>query len=409
MNRQTPATATAEPARGARFPIGLYLFVALRNLMRSPTIAGLLISAVAAGVAFQIPNTANVLGYEREIIEQGVTFGFGDVRVRPRKGQLFTDGDALARRLAARPAVMAAVPLLTLPGAVRGSGALKETIVIGIDLHARPAPFRLGEGRLLPPGDAGHIIVGDALAGRLKAGLGDTVAVRIILGTGRSLTDDIGRYSMVVAGIARVSFVTPEGIVVDRKFLARELGEPAAASVVLVHLRDHFAARAEARRIALEHSEVEAVAWQDDVPFLASALDGSAAVSSISQVMVIFAVVTPVWALLHLFVLHRRRDLGIMAALGFRRDEVFAVFLLQALLVALAGIALGCLAGRGLLAYFRAHPVFATGAFVIRPVVTWTTFVRPAATVLLATLAAGTIPAAVAARHDPARALRAIE
>jgi ABC-type lipoprotein release transport system permease subunit len=350
-----------------------------------------------------------VLGYEREIIEQGVTFGFGDVRVRPRKGQFLTGGEALARRLAARPAVVAAVPLLTLPGAAGRSGEPKGTIVIGVDTHAWPVPFLLDEGRLLVPGDAGHAIVADTLAARMKAGLGSALDVRIIFGAGRQLTDDVGRYSMVVAGVARTSFVTPEGIIVDRTFLARELGELAAASVILVHLRDHFAARSEARRIADEHPDVEAVAWTDDVPFLASALAGSAAVSSISQIMVIFAVVTPVWALLHLHVLHRRRDLGIMSALGFRRSEVFGVFLLQALLVALAGIAVGCLVGLGLLAYFRSHPVFATGAFVIRPVVTWSTFVRPAALVFLATLAAGTIPAALAARGDAARVLRAIE
>src|SRR2546423_505833 len=125
--------------------------------------------------------------------------------------------------------------------------------------------------------------------------------------------------------------------------------------------------------------------------------------------MVVFAVVIPVWALLHLNLLHRRRDLGLMGALGFRRLEVFAVFVLQALLVGAVGIGAGCLAGWGLIAVFRAHPVFQTGSFVIRPVVTAAAFVGPAVTVLLAAVGAGAIPAAVAAAKDPAPILRAIE
>jgi ABC-type lipoprotein release transport system permease subunit len=394
---------------GPRLRLGLTFFAASRDLLRSRTIAALLVGAVAAGVAFQIPNTANVLGYEREIIEQGVTAGFGDVRVRPRKGQLFTDGDGLARRLGARPGTEAAVPILTLPGAVDLAGALKGTVMFGVDSRAARLPFQLSQGRPLEPGDRGHLIIADALAARIRAGLGQVVQVRIIFGQGRSLTDDVGRYALTIQGVARVSFVSPEGIVLDRAFLAGELGEPGAASAILVHLRDHFAARAEARRIAAELPEVEAVAWADDVPFLESALAGSRAVSAISQVMVVFAVMLPVWALLHLHVLHRRRDLGLLASLGFRRSEVFAIFLLEALLVAAAGIAIGCAGGLGLIEWFKAHPVFQTGSFVIRPVMTWTAFARPALTVLLAVLAAGAVPAALAAREDAARILRGIE
>jgi ABC-type lipoprotein release transport system permease subunit len=284
-------------------------------------------------------------------------------------------------------------------------------MVIGLDTLRAPLPFRLAWGSALAAGDPGHVIVGDSLARRLGiAGTSDEmVDVRVLLGPGRTLTDDVGRYRMAVAGVAQVSFVSPEGIVVDRTFLAGELGQPAAASLILLHRFDHASARTEARRIAAEFPEVEALAWMDDAPFLANALEGSAAVSAISQVMVIFAVLIPVWALLHLHVVHRQRDLGLMGALGFRRAEVFSVFLLQALVVAVIGIGAGSLGGLALIEYFRAHPVFHSGSFVIRPLVTVAAFVRPAATALLATLAAGAIPAAMAARRAPAPILRAIE
>ena len=112
---------------------GLLLFVAGRGLLASRLTTALLIAAVAAGVGFQIPNTANLLGYRGELIRQGVSSGFGDVRLRPRTGERFPDGETIAARARALPGVTAALPLLTLPGAVVRGDETMVTPVHGID------------------------------------------------------------------------------------------------------------------------------------------------------------------------------------------------------------------------------------------------------------------------------------
>src|SRR5262249_43439335 len=73
--------------------LGLLFFLAGRGLLRSPLSTMLLLAAVAAGVGFQVPNTANMLGYQRALLEEGVDHGNGDVRLRPRAGR-FEDADA---------------------------------------------------------------------------------------------------------------------------------------------------------------------------------------------------------------------------------------------------------------------------------------------------------------------------
>src|SRR5687767_3592276 len=97
---------------------GPLVFLACRNLLGAPLHAALLVCAVAAAVGFQVPNAANLLGYDAELVQQGVERGPGAVRVRPLRGPLISDGEALARRLAQEPGVVAAVPVLTLPGAL---------------------------------------------------------------------------------------------------------------------------------------------------------------------------------------------------------------------------------------------------------------------------------------------------
>jgi lipoprotein-releasing system permease protein len=390
-------------------PIGLLLFLSWRGLLQSRLITALLCAAVAGGVAFQIPNVANLAGYEHEIIEKGVVVGSGDVRVRPREGSRFDDADALAARLAARDGVIAAVPALMLPGAIGRNGNFNGAVVIGVDALRHRVPFMVSEGTRIPGDDSGSILVGSALARRSGVKLGDQVQLRVVFGSnweGVNDEGDVGRFTMRVRGLVDGSFLAPESIIVDRRFMTQELGEPHAASVILVHLVDHFAARSVAARIEHEFPAVSAAAWNDDSPFLGSALDGSAAIGVVSRAMVWLAVLIPVWALLYVHVLHRQRQIGVLGAIGIGRGEVFAVHLVQAMIVGVVGALIGCAGGYGLVTWFERNPIFHSPGFVIRPIVDVSTFAIPALMVLGTTMFAGVFPAWRAARIEPGRILR---
>ncbi len=189
--------------------------------------------------------------------------------------------------------------------------------------------------------------------------------------------------------------------------MTRDLGVPHAASLIIVHLDDHFAADDEAAAIQQAFPDVTAAPWGDDTPFLGNALQASAAIGTVSRAMVGLAVLIPVWALLYVHVLHRQRQVGIMGAIGLSRGEVFAIHVMQAALVGLAGAVLGCAAGWGLVRWFAGHPIFETSGFAIHPDAGVGTFVVPALLVFAVTIVAGVFPAWRAARIDPARILRA--
>lgn len=98
-----------------------------------------------------------------------------------------------------------------------------------------------------------------------------------------------------------------------------------------------------------------------------------------------------------------------LSAIGFGQAEIFLAFLLQALIVGILGVALGCGIGYALVRFFQSHPIFEWESFVIRPVLSIECFLRPSLVVLAATVIAGVYPAWRAARVDPARVLRSIE
>jgi ABC-type lipoprotein release transport system permease subunit len=414
--------------------IGLLLFLAYRGLWRSPIAFAMLVLAVAAGESFQIPNTANIAGYDAELLSQGVSSGAGDVRARPRKDPHFKDADLLAARIAKLQGVRAAVPVLALPGAIGVGGRWISTPVIGVDADAPRKPFRVPGGAPLARGDRDGIYIGQSLAERLGIRIGDRADVRVILDMAAEVPAalssgaaapalptalatngaqppgkrSLGGYSMTLRGVLRGVFSADEVIVVDRQFLIDEIGTPGAASLVLVYSDAPAAAVPLAREVERAFPEVEARAWSEDSAFLGAAIQANRALNAIASAMAMIGVAIPVWALLYVSVAQRRREIGLYGALGFGAGEVFAIFLLQAFVVGALGVSFGALGGYGLVRWFDAHPLFHNDSFVIHPVLSAAALARSMGIILATTVVAGVYPALRAARTDPARALRGL-
>jgi putative ABC transport system permease protein len=423
------------PARPRRASLGLLFFLAQRSLRGSKLTAFLLVIAVAAGVGFQIPNTANIDGYRAELMDQGIVVGLGDVRLRPARGSLFKDGEGIAEKARAVEGVEAAVPVLAVSGAVVRAGETMGLLVYGVDPAAPRQPYRLLAGEALERGDTGSVLLGMALAKKLGVEVGDTVELRVILSSGdelgvatldfleqgcalglpvdcgraREAAVRLHRFSVRVRGLVGGAFSAYEGAVVDLSFLRALSQAPRAASMVLVHAVDHSRAHARelSARVGAELGPgVRARPWMEDSHYLKSSVESATAIGGLSHTMVVSAVVIPVLSLLYINVLNRRREIGVLGAVGLRRGEIFAAFLLQALLVGAAGASIGCGLGYGLVRYFDAHPIFGWDGFVIRPLISVRSFVEPALVVMAATVFAGVYPALRASRVDPGRVLR---
>jgi ABC-type lipoprotein release transport system permease subunit len=212
---------------------------------------------------------------------------------------------------------------------------------------------------------------------------------------------------LVVRGL--VGFGASDGAFVTRSFLAGELGDEHLASSVLIHIPDHDAAGSVAGRVGLVVPNLLVRAWIDDSRFLQSSVRAVDTLARASWVMGVLAVGIPVLALLYISTLHRRRQIGLLTAMGFSRLDLFATFLAQALILGLAGAFFGGLTAVGLVRYLVRHPVFNWQAFVIRPVLSAHDLALTVSVVVLTAVAAGTYPALRAARLDPSRILRGIE
>ncbi len=395
----------------SRSRVRLLVFLARQSLLGGKLTFALLVIAIAAGAGFQIANTANLRGFASALLEDGLTHGGGDIRVERRDGPRFIDGAAEARQVAALVNARLATPVLVYAGAVGKNGRFLGAPIYGVEMDSPILPFHLSSGALLAPGDDRGVLLGSSLAMRLGLNVGDPLELRVIFGAADAAIgeDNVGKYTMTVRGIVAGSGGGYRYVFVERKFLGAEAGAPAAASSIIVHLADHESAAWLAEQINSGLPEVQAVGWREDDPFLASYLSANHAMHNVSYAMVIAAIAIPMWALLYIHVLKRRREIGILAALGFGRGEIFVIHVLQSIVVACIGCAVGALLGYGLIQYFEGHPIFAWETLIVRPVVSVATFLVPAIVIIVTAIIAGSYPAWRAAHTDPAIVLRRID
>jgi ABC-type lipoprotein release transport system permease subunit len=384
-------------------------FLARRGLRESLLSTALMIVAVAVGIGFEVPTTANLKGYRAELLSQSLDDGFGDVRVRPAEGVLLTDADALASRLGRLPGVVEATPVLMTLATLREHGRAASVSIMGVEPAATFHPYRVTVGKPLQD-DPHQILLGESVAHRFAFKVGDPIDLRVLLSAYPRLVlddDGYGDYTFTIRGL--VGFGATDSAVVARSFLIRETGNEGAASTILLHLRDHASAPAVAAVVARAAPGSEVRAWMDDSTYLRSSVQAAETLAGASWVMGVLAVGVPVLALLYVSTLNRRRQIGLLTAMGFSRLDLFVTFLLQAFMLGAAGVLVGAATAVALVRYLVAHPIFNWQGFVVRPVLSMGDLVRTGGAILATALVAGSYPAWRAARLDPSRILRGIE
>lgn len=388
------------------------LFLAARTLLHRRGSFALLLLAIAGSLGLQIANTANLQGYSRELFVKGVVYAIGHVVVTARDSEPIPRSDELTRRLRDLPGVRTVAPRYAHPGVLFHRGARYPVNAVGVDPDAEEQAARLcarvADGRCFAAAEEDVVLLGRRLADKLHVAAGDSVELVLPV-------EDLGtlRYTrarLKVVGVHAFSggfSVLEYGCFLPLSDLRRRLEWPGAATSVHLYLRDAAAApEAAVRAQQAAGADLVATAWSELNADVASAIHSNAIVNRISQIMVVLAVLIPTLALLWINVQREQPQIAALAAVGFTRGALFAVYLSRAVLLGLAGVALGAGLGLGLCRFFQARPIYASHGFVVTPVLDLTQLLSSAGLVLLVTILGGLLPALRAAGASPAAALR---
>ena len=378
------------------------------------------IGGVALGVAALLLSLAIVRGFSQEI--QNKIMGVGaHVQVRSYVPDAPLSGaDSLHRRLAAYPDVERAAPVVEDFVLLRRSQqAIDGVAMIGTDA---PPPYL--EGRVVegsfdvtsPPGDRPGLVVGRALADRLGLETGEVVtafSMREQEG-GRSLARPRVR-QFVVRGIFETSLTNVDDLFVfgDIRAVRDLVGVPAGTvsrfdltlrdvskvDSVAARVEDDFGFPVSARTIYEQYSGL--FAWVDLQENIIPLVIG----------VIILVAAFNIVGILLMMILEKTSEIGTLQSLGASGKTVKRLFLLLGLLIGAIGTSIGMALAMGLSVVqkqFQVIPLPAEAYYMTHaPIqINLVDYLIVGSLALVLCGLAAYIPARVAARIEPVRAIR---
>jgi ABC-type lipoprotein release transport system permease subunit len=409
--------------------VSLEVRMAWRNVWRNPRRTGLTVAATVFAVVLVMFSVAMAAGTHEKMIEDSVRVNAGHVQVsgpgyleKRTLEQFVVYDDALARSIEATPGVEGQAPRILSFGLLSRDSSTRGVAVVGIDPSREASvttlPGRVREGAFLSPQGRREIVIGGRLAAILGAGIGDEV---LLYGIAYSLETAYDLFRVV--GIMKLPEANMDrSVAVVSLRDAQEFfvyGQRVSEVAILAGDSDAVPAVATALRGALSEDAAEVHTWREEMPELEQLIFLDDAGMYIMLAILVVVVGFGILNTILMAVLERRREFGVVKALGLRPGAIFRVVYLESMMLALVGLGIGLALAFPLVLYFQANPITLTGnaveameLFGIEPQATWK--LKPlnplgsVLTILVVALVAALYPALKASRGRPVDALRSL-
>jgi ABC-type lipoprotein release transport system permease subunit len=328
----------------------------------------------------------------------------------------------MQRLLLATPGVEGFAPRVVSFGLLSKDSSTRGVAVLGVDPAREPSVSTLFERvrRGAPlAGRPRDILLGERLARFLDAELGDELllySMAYSLETAYELFTVVGITKLPEPGMDRTLAVM--SLSDAQEFFV--YGDRVSEVAVLAESADAAEPIADALKTGLAGGEPTDVhLWSESMPELEQLIFLDDAGMYILLLILVVVVGFGILNTLLMAVLERKREFGVLLALGLRPRAVFRIVYLESLLLASIGLAVGLALGIPLILYFQAHPVAlsdemakATEMFGMEPVMTWK--LKPmnpigsVFTILGVAVVAALYPASKASRGRPVDVLRSL-
>jgi lipoprotein-releasing system permease protein len=323
-----------------------------------------------------------------------------DIQPRAQRPRSIDNWRSLATEIAATPGIVAVTPIAAGAGlAIRGE-ASRSVAMIGIELDSYDRIVALRE-KIIE--GVARVAPGEAMIGQqLAEDLGVSIGERIVLRTGGEAADtfkvsaifDLGNRDLnrrnvyITLKSAQSLFNIPGGVT------------NIYATVTELFSADHTAA------LLKQRTGADIESWMESNAQLLAALDAQTISTRLIRGFTTLVVMLGIASVLVVSVVQKRKEIGILRAMGATRAQMTRVFLMQGGIVGLVGSVLGAVLAKLLLWAFSMFVLGSDG----KPLFMTELPLDLAVTVTLVATMCGVLaaaaPARSAAKLDPAQAIR---
>ena len=394
------------------------LQIALRLLNDNRLQSGLTLLGIVGAVAVIVFITALIEGLQSNLIER--TLGtqahiriespeafnqpapqsaeqltLDTISPRPQRLRDIPQWPAVLQQLQADAHISAVAPLLSGPALASRGLATRSVVLLGVRPDSYLSIIPIDQSLLSGQWDLspGHTVIGKQLAYELGVVVGD----RIFIDAGQNQ-----RTRLQVSGIFElgVKELDARYAYLDLKQAQALLNLKGGISSLEVRLEDPFLAPDLAAELELR-TALNAQSWTEQNQQLLNALRSQSMSTQLIKFFVGVSALFAITSVLAITVVQRRREIGILRAMGASRGQVVRIFLNQGLVFGITGAILGSAVAALLL-----DAMTRFGPNLFTPALTFKLVVSTLITATLCGVLAALIPALQAARLDPAEAIR---
>lgn len=355
------------------------LFVSARHFRtkrreKGHTASVLSVGGIAAGVMTLITVLAVMNGFQIGTIEDILEINSYHLRVTaepPTGASAAGDVSVRAAAVSDLPGVRAAVPMVEMYALGQGFFADPVAIALrGVPADIRERDQGFGEQLQMVAGEfdltaSDTMVVGEELARRIGLRVGDPVSIINFSAAGLNLARPDAA-ELTVTGLFKTGFLEYDagwGFVSLAAAEALGAGPP---TVIAVKLRDRFADRQAAARIAAAVPRSEVTSWRDYNRAIFGALRLEKTLMMLLIGLIFVVVGVNIFQSLRRSVVERTDEIGVLKALGAPPAALRMIFVLEGLLIGLAGATIGT--ALGLVLSTNINAVFAGAEVVVNAI-----------------------------------------
>ncbi|MBQ0831855.1 FtsX-like permease family protein [Marinobacter sp.] len=400
--------------------------LAFGNLRANRRRTGITLMSLVVGVAGLVFLWAFIDGINAQMINNMTGYVTGDLKIHKRG---FHDEQEmniaipqqwnLPQAVMETEGVAAAAPRLTGHALASLAEQSRAIQLMGVDPVLEKTVTRLHRsvvaGRYLRSGN--EIVLGTGAARALETGLGDELVLVVQASDGSIGADRFTVVGLFETGVKRIdgrlaqipleaaqSLYAFRGRVTE---VAARVDDPDQLKSVIARLQSHLQTR-----------QVEVLGWPEQMPSLVQMVDFHNAVTYIVIFVVFVVAAAGIVNTILMSVMERGREFGVMMAVGTSGSRIVQLVLLETLLLALVGYALGLALGLAVTAYFANYGLDFTAYIkamdtmpglsgIVYPTTSPDRWLIIGAVVIVVALLAALIPAWIASRQTPLEAMDA--
>jgi ABC-type lipoprotein release transport system permease subunit len=339
--------------------------LAVRNLRRHLRRTIITITAIALGTGLALFSIGLGDGGHQQMIENGVRIGQGHLTVQrdgflesPSSSLYLEDPAPFLAVIRSSPYVENVFPRIRGEGILATAAGAEGVMFQGVDPSSpdEAAIFRdsLSQGEFLTDYNAARIYLGAKLAERLKLKLGKKVVL-----TTQDAEGEITSTLLRVQGIFRSGSGSIDGsiCIIPIGFLQEALNLGRGVTSIAIYLSNPFKQEYALEEISsqLPPGQARLFEWQMLQPDLRDYVVIDDAFGYMIYAVILLIVAIGVLNTVLMSVMERRREIGILTALGMEGGHIMAMILVETVFITLIGIMLGLVIGLGVNWYFSTY------------------------------------------------------